>query len=80
MPFDSSEAILEPPLHRMAAYVHGEGGYSVSSLDYIILNAAGRIEHVNRTFLGWSGRGAHEMTGRRLGEYIPLEKQHKPEK
>lgn len=39
---------------------------------YISLLPSGRIEYVNRTFLGWSGHAAEEMIGKRLSDFLPM--------
>jgi sigma-B regulation protein RsbU (phosphoserine phosphatase) len=39
---------------------------------YISLLPNGRIEHVNRTFLGWSGYAAEQMLGKRLSDFLPM--------
>lgn len=39
---------------------------------YIFLNADGRIEIVNATFLAWSGRTKESMIGKRFGEFLTL--------
>jgi sigma-B regulation protein RsbU (phosphoserine phosphatase) len=39
---------------------------------YITLHANGRVEHVNGTFLKWSGHAAEQMTGKRFSEFLTL--------
>jgi phosphoserine phosphatase RsbU/P len=39
---------------------------------YITLGANGRVEHVNRTFLKWSGHAAAQIVGKRFGEFLTL--------
>lgn len=39
---------------------------------YVFLSPSGRIEHVNRTFLGWSGHTADQMIGKRLSDFLPM--------
>jgi phosphoserine phosphatase RsbU/P len=39
---------------------------------YITLGANGRVEHVNRTFLKWSGHAADRIVGKRFGEFLTL--------
>src|SRR5690348_7094479 len=39
---------------------------------YISLAPGGRIEHVNRTFLGWNGHSAEQMIGKRLSDFLTM--------
>jgi len=39
---------------------------------YISLLPNGRIEHVNATFLSWSGYSANEMVGKRLSDFLSI--------
>lgn len=39
---------------------------------YISLSPGGRIEHANRTFLGWTGHAAEQMIGKRLSDFITM--------
>ena len=37
---------------------------------YITLHASGRVDHVNRTFLEWSGHTADQMVGKRFSDFL----------
>jgi sigma-B regulation protein RsbU (phosphoserine phosphatase) len=39
---------------------------------YISVNEKGRVEHVNLTFLSWSGHTAEQMIGKRFGDFLTL--------
>jgi sigma-B regulation protein RsbU (phosphoserine phosphatase) len=39
---------------------------------YITLQASGRVNHVNRTFLEWSGHAADELVGKRFSDFLTL--------
>lgn len=39
---------------------------------YISLSPGGRIEHANRTFLGWTGHAAEQMVGKRLSDFLTM--------
>lgn len=39
---------------------------------YISLSTNGRIEHVNRTFLRWSGYAADQMLGKRMSDFLTM--------
>jgi phosphoserine phosphatase RsbU/P len=39
---------------------------------YITLHANSRVEHVNRTFLTWSGHAADQMIGKRFSDFLTL--------
>ena len=39
---------------------------------YITLHANGRIEHVNLTFLTWSGHAADQMVGKRFSDFLTI--------
>ncbi len=39
---------------------------------YITLLPSGRIQHVNATFLGWTGYAALEMVGKRLSDFLSI--------
>jgi sigma-B regulation protein RsbU (phosphoserine phosphatase) len=39
---------------------------------YITLQASGRVNHVNRTFLAWSGHAADELVGKRFSDFLTL--------
>jgi sigma-B regulation protein RsbU (phosphoserine phosphatase) len=39
---------------------------------FIVLNASSRVEHVNRTFLGWSGHSADHVIGKRFSDFLTL--------
>src|SRR6202000_3501404 len=39
---------------------------------YITLHANGRIEHVNLTFLTWSGHAADQMVGKRFSNFLTI--------
>lgn len=39
---------------------------------YITLDANGRVQHVNRTFLAWSGHRVDEMIGKRFSDFLSM--------
>jgi phosphoserine phosphatase RsbU/P len=39
---------------------------------YITLQANGRVDHVNRTFLEWSGHAAERMIGKRFSDFLTM--------
>lgn len=39
---------------------------------YITLHASGRVDHVNRTFLEWSGHAADQMVGKRFSDFLTM--------
>jgi phosphoserine phosphatase RsbU/P len=39
---------------------------------YVSLSLNGRIEYVNRTFLGWSGHSADQMLGKRFSDFLTM--------
>ena len=39
---------------------------------YISLGANGRIEHANRTLLGWTGHAADQMVGKRFSDFLNM--------
>jgi sigma-B regulation protein RsbU (phosphoserine phosphatase) len=39
---------------------------------YVTLHANGRIEHVNLTFLAWSGHAADQMVGKRFSDFLTM--------
>ncbi|MET4476512.1 PAS domain-containing sensor histidine kinase [Bradyrhizobium sp. F1.13.3] len=39
---------------------------------YITLQANGRVDQVNRTFLDWSGRSAEQMVGKRFSDFLTM--------
>ena len=39
---------------------------------YLSLGANGRIEHVNRTLLGWTGHAADQMIGKRFSDFLTM--------
>ncbi|MCK1288954.1 PAS domain-containing sensor histidine kinase [Bradyrhizobium sp. 44] len=39
---------------------------------YITLQANGRVDQVNRTFLDWSGRSAEQMIGNRFSDFLTM--------
>jgi phosphoserine phosphatase RsbU/P len=39
---------------------------------YITLQASGRVDQVNRTFLKWSGHAADELVGKRFSDFLTL--------
>jgi sigma-B regulation protein RsbU (phosphoserine phosphatase) len=39
---------------------------------YITLQTNGRIQRVNKTFLGWTGHTAEQMTGNRFSDYLNM--------
>ena len=39
---------------------------------YITLQANGRVDHVNRTFLEWSGHAAEQMVGKRFSDFLTM--------
>jgi sigma-B regulation protein RsbU (phosphoserine phosphatase) len=43
-----------------------------SPCGYITLQTNGRIKHVNKTLLGWTGRTADEMTGERFSDFLNM--------
>ncbi len=43
-----------------------------SPCGYMTLQTNGRIERVNRTLLGWIGRRADEMIGKRFGDFLNM--------
>jgi phosphoserine phosphatase RsbU/P len=43
-----------------------------SPCGYITLQTNGRIELVNKTLLGWVGRGSDEMIGKRFGDFLNM--------
>jgi sigma-B regulation protein RsbU (phosphoserine phosphatase) len=43
-----------------------------SPCGYITLQTNGRIKHVNKTLLGWTGRTADEMIGKRFSDFVNM--------
>lgn len=43
-----------------------------SPCGYMSLSPGGRIEYVNRTFLGWSGHAADQMIGKRFSDFLTI--------
>ena len=39
---------------------------------YITLHASGRVDHVNQTFLEWSGHAADQMVGKRFSDFLTM--------
>jgi sigma-B regulation protein RsbU (phosphoserine phosphatase) len=39
---------------------------------YVSLSPNGHIEHVNRTFLGWTGHASDQMVGKRLSDFLTM--------
>ena len=39
---------------------------------YITVQPNGRVDRVNRTFLGWSGHAANEMVGKRFSDFLSM--------
>lgn len=39
---------------------------------HVLLTPGGRVEYVNRTFLGWSGYAADQMLGKRLSDFLAM--------
>src|ERR1700742_2309661 len=39
---------------------------------YLSLGANGRIEHANRTLLGWTGHAADDMVGKRFSDFLNM--------
>jgi sigma-B regulation protein RsbU (phosphoserine phosphatase) len=39
---------------------------------YISLSPGGRIEHANRTFLGWTSHAAEQMVGKHLSDFLTM--------
>jgi sigma-B regulation protein RsbU (phosphoserine phosphatase) len=49
-----------------------EDMYENSPCGYITLETNGRIERVNKTLLGWIGRTAEEMIGKRFSDFLNM--------
>ena len=43
-----------------------------SPCGYLTLQTNGRIELVNKTLLGWVGRGSDEMIGKRFSDFLNM--------
>jgi sigma-B regulation protein RsbU (phosphoserine phosphatase) len=51
---------------------HFQDMFEHAPCGYLSLLPSGRIEQVNRTFLGWSGHTANQMIGKRVSDFLPM--------